>query len=44
LGLDVRIERDAGPGLVPFMEVFKGFERVSAVKAIFGDGAEDALG
>jgi hypothetical protein len=36
LGLDVRIERDAGPGTLPFTEVFKGFEGVGAVKAIFG--------
>ena len=33
---DVVINRDAGPGTVSFIEVFKGFEKVGAVKEIFG--------
>ena len=33
---DVVINRDAGPGTVSFTEVFKGFEKVGAVKEIFG--------
>jgi hypothetical protein len=43
LGLDVRIERNAGPGLVPFTEVFRGFERIGAVRAIFGDRTDGVL-
>jgi len=43
LGLNVRIERNAGPGLVPFNEVFKDFEHVSAVRAIFGGSTEEVL-
>lgn len=43
LGLDVQIVRNAGPGVVPFTNVFKGFERVGAVRAIFGESTDDVL-
>jgi hypothetical protein len=43
LGLNVRIKRNAGPGTHPFTEVFKGFEGVGAVRAIFGDQTERIL-
>ena len=43
MGLNVQIERNAGPGLVPFAEVFRGFERVAAVRAIFGDNTDVIL-
>ena len=33
---DVVINRDVGPGTVSFTEVFKGFEKVGAIKEIFG--------
>lgn len=36
MGLNVQIERNAGPGVLPFTEVFKGFERIKPVKATFG--------
>jgi hypothetical protein len=44
LKLDVQIQRTAGLGPVPFTEVFKGFERVSVVRAIFGDQTGEVLG
>jgi len=43
LGLDVQIERNARPGLLPFTDVFRGFERVEAVRAIFGEDTDDVL-
>jgi len=43
LGLNVRIERDAGPGTFSFTQVFKGFEKVGAVKAIFGPNTKMVL-
>jgi len=43
LGLNVSIERDAGPGTFPFTQVFKGFEKVGAVKAIFGPNTKRVL-
>ena len=43
MGLDVKIERNAGPGTVPFCDVFKGFEHVGAVKAIFGPKTKGIL-
>ena len=36
MGLGVRIEREAPVGIRPFTNVFGGFERVRAVKGIFG--------
>ena len=41
--LDVVINRDAGPGTVPFTEVFKGFEKVGAVKETFGRRTKKVL-
>lgn len=43
LGPNVQIEREVGPGTVPFCNVFIGFERVGAVKAIFGDQTKKIL-
>jgi hypothetical protein len=43
LGLDVHIDRNAAPGSVPFNRVFRGFDRVGAVRAIFGDSTDDVL-
>ena len=43
MGLNVSIERDAGPGTFPFTQVFKGFEKVGAVKAIFGPNTKRVL-
>ena len=43
MGLDVQIQRNAGSGMVPFTNVFRGFERIDAVKAIFGDSTEQVL-
>ncbi|MDV3292989.1 MAG: hypothetical protein LYZ70_01820 [Nitrososphaerales archaeon] len=39
----VRIERSAGLGAAPFKHVFDGFERVGAVRAIFGEQTEKVL-
>lgn len=44
MGLNVKIERDAGPGTFHFTAVFKGFEKVGAVKAIFGRDTKKVLG
>jgi hypothetical protein len=43
LKLGVTIERAAGPGSLPFTSVFAGFERVGAVRSIFGDDTEEVL-
>jgi hypothetical protein len=43
LELGVSIERSAGPGSLPFTNVFKGFERVEAVRAIFGGRTLEVL-
>ena len=43
MDLNVHIEREVGPGTVPFCDVFKGFERVQAVEAIFGAETEKIL-
>lgn len=43
LELKVRIERTAELGSIPFRHVFSGFERVSAVRAIFGDQTDRVL-
>ncbi len=40
---DVVVDRDAGPGTVPFTNVFKGFENVGAVKEIFGRRTKKVL-
>ena len=40
---DVVINRDAGPGTVSFTEVFKGFEKVGAVREIFGSKTKKVL-
>lgn len=39
----VSIDRKAGPGSLPFTAVFKGFERVEAVRSIFGKDTEKVL-
>ena len=44
LDLDVCIERRAKIGVHPFTGVFGGFERVRAVRAIFGPDTENILG
>jgi hypothetical protein len=44
LGLNVRIERNAPPGSLPFVEVFQGFDRIGAVKRIFGAKTASVLG
>jgi len=41
--LDVRINRNATLRLHPFTDYFKGFERVDAVKALFGARTEEVL-
>jgi hypothetical protein len=41
--LPVRINRNPSLTLFPFTDYFKGFEKVAAVKAIFGDGTEEVL-
>ena len=43
MGLGVIINRDVPIGSLPFMEVFGGFEKVAAVKSIFGSGTERVL-
>jgi len=43
LDLKVKIDREAGPGTVPFTAVFKGFERVGAVKETFGKKTKSVL-
>jgi hypothetical protein len=43
--LSIRINREHPPPvLVPFTEVFKGFERVQAVRRVFGDDTEEIIG
>jgi hypothetical protein len=44
LDLDVCIERKAKIGVHPFTGVFGGFERVQAVRNIFGSETEEVLG
>src|SRR5271157_1639186 len=41
--LSVRIKRKAKVRLYPFTDYFKGFERVQAVRALFGDRTEGVL-
>jgi GNAT superfamily N-acetyltransferase len=41
--LRISINRNARDGIHPFPEVFKGFERVEAVKRIFGERTHDVL-
>lgn len=41
--LGVTIERKAGLGRHPFSEVFMGFEKVDAVRTIFGPSTKDVL-
>jgi hypothetical protein len=43
LELKVSIHRDCNPGTLPFTEVFKGFERVGAVKSTFGTKTKKVL-
>ncbi len=43
MDLKVRIDREAGPGTIPFTDVFKGFERVGAVKETFGKNTKKVL-
>jgi len=44
LDLGVCIERNAALGTVPFLRVFGGFERLKAVRAIFGGETDAVLG
>ena len=44
MGLNVRIDRSAAPGTFPFSDLFKGFESVGAVRAIFGEQTDRVLG
>ncbi len=41
--LNVTITRDAEPTLFPFTDYFKGFEKLDAVRKIFGGEAEKVL-
>jgi len=41
--LNVRIRRGVKVRLYPFTDYFKGFERVDAVRALFGDRTEEVL-
>lgn len=44
-GLPIRINRKPPSSTVlPFTEVFKGFERVKAVRKVFGDDTEEVIG
>ncbi len=43
MGFNVHIERNAGPGVLPFTRVFKGFDDVGAVKATFGRRTKKVL-
>jgi hypothetical protein len=43
LQLGVSIERSVGPGSLPFTNVFRGFERVEAVRSIFGGKTLEVL-
>ena len=43
MGLGVVINRDAPTGTLPFKDVFKGFEKISAVKSIFGGNTDGIL-
>lgn len=42
--LNVKIPRKVKVATCPFMEYFKGFEKVSAVREIFGDNTKSILG
>ena len=44
LDLGVCIARNAPTGLSPFMSVFGGFERIGAVRTIFGRNTDEVLG
>jgi hypothetical protein len=44
LGLNVQIDRSAAPGTFPFTRLFRGFEAVGAVRAIFGENTDEVLG
>ena len=41
--LNVKILRNAKIVTYPFLDYFKGFEKVEAVKRLFGEGTEDVL-
>ncbi len=41
--LSIRINRDAAEGIYPFKDVFEGFDRVAAVREIFGEETEEVL-
>lgn len=43
VGFEIIIERNAKVGLHPFTDVFEGFDRVKAVKAIFGKDTDEVL-
>lgn len=43
MGLNVQIDRSAAPGTFPFTELFRGFEGVAAVRAIFGEKTDEVL-
>ena len=43
VGFEIIIERNAKVGLHPFTDVFEGFDRVKAVKAIFGKDTGEVL-
>ena len=44
MDLGVCIERNAPPGRSPFTRVFGGFEKVKAVRSIFGRRTDEVLG
>ncbi len=41
--LKVKVKRDVEVSMHPFMDYFKGFEKVKAVRKIFGEKTEDVL-
>ena len=43
MGLNVQIDRGTAPGTLPFTRIFRGFEDVGAVKAIFGEETDAVL-
>ncbi len=43
MDLGIEIRRDLGIGSYKFPEIFKGFEKVNAVKSIFGAGTTETL-
>jgi hypothetical protein len=41
--LDVKLVRDAPVSLFPFTDYFQGFEKIEAVKSLFGEKTHDVL-